>query len=159
MIGRRYSSVIAMGVLSIAVIVLSGCRHRGSPSNGTEGSRQQQAAKSTAPHKKSEEKPVGYSNMYIEKEEGDFLGWDLQVSKEQEGYRVILFCGAGVPEGPIRGHLESLHGVQTFTPKNDGCGSPLKVEFVPRGVYLTTGEGERELVLRHINFIKQERYE
>ena len=49
MIGRRYSSVIAMGVLSIAVIVLSGCRHRGSPSNGTEGSRQQQAAKSTAP--------------------------------------------------------------------------------------------------------------
>jgi hypothetical protein len=145
-------------ILPVALIALSGCKHPAIALVRTQASTQEPLAKSTSSHHEGQEKPVEYSDMSIHEETGDWLGWDLQVVKQQEGYKVTLFCGEGVPEGPVVVHLESLEGVQTFIPASDICGSPMKLEFLQRGVYLKAGEGERELVPRHANFIKQERY-
>jgi hypothetical protein len=155
----RTSLILTVLSLAAAVAIL-GCK--GSmPSHKVLKQRASTTASAneTNTSKPTASKPVEYSNMHIEKEEGDFLGWDLQVSQMREGYEVKLFCGEGVPEGPVRIWFASLNGVQTVSPSVDVCGSPMQFEFVDHGVYIRVGDGEQEMVPLHKNFIKQEKYQ
>lgn len=96
-----------------------------------------------------------YSNMHVDEETGDWLGWEVEVDRDGDGYRATVFCGEGVPEGPFRGHFDSLTGEQTI-PGNQSFGSPIRLEFVQNGVFMSVGDGDREFVGLHPHFMKPE---
>ncbi len=56
-------------------------------------------------------RPVSYSDMYIVEEEGDFIGWDLRVTKTSDNFRITLFCGEGAVEGPIHATFHLQNGI------------------------------------------------
>jgi hypothetical protein len=97
-----------------------------------------------------------YSNMYVVEEEGDFIGWDVQIKSTRNGYSVILFCGEGEVEGPVRAQAQFLGGTATIHPENKICGDVLVLKLDDRGINIKSGDGSSEFVPRRKNFLKQE---
>jgi hypothetical protein len=108
--------------------------------------------------KMSERYPVPYSSMHVVQEEGDFVGWDLRVTKQPDRYDITLFCGEGEIEGPVRASGSLIDGVVVLHPDNAICGKKIELRFEPRGVKIRSGESEFEFVPRHKNFITEERW-
>jgi hypothetical protein len=97
-----------------------------------------------------------YSNMYVVEDEGDSVGWDVQVKTSRNGYSVILFCGEGEVEGPVRAQAQFLDGTATIHPENKICGDVLVLKLDRRGINIKSGNNSSEFVPRRKNFLKQE---
>jgi hypothetical protein len=102
--------------------------------------------------------PVSYSNMYVVEEEGDFVGWDLQVTKFSDEYHVTLFCGEGEVQGPVHATFRLKDGTVVIHSANKDCGAVLELRFDDHGVRIKVGDGDLEFVPQHNNFIKEERW-
>ena len=105
-----------------------------------------------------EGKPVSYSNMYVVEEEGDFVGWDLRVTKLLDGYHLTLFCGEGEIQGPVHATFRLKDGTVVIYPDNKVCGATLELSFAAGGIQIKVGDGDLEFVPQHKNFIKEERW-
>jgi hypothetical protein len=102
--------------------------------------------------------PIPYSNMHIVEEEGDFVGWDLRVTKLSDEYHVTLFCGEGEVQGPVHATFRLKDGTAVIHPDNKDCGAVLELRFDARGVRIKVGDGDLEFVPQHKNFIREERW-
>ena len=97
-----------------------------------------------------------YSNMHVVEEEGDFVGWDIQIKTSRNSHRVILFCGEGEVEGPVRAEAQFSDGAATIHPENKICGDVLVLKLDRRGISIKSGDNSSEFVPRRKNFLKQE---
>jgi hypothetical protein len=102
--------------------------------------------------------PIPYSNMHIVEEEGDYVGWDLRVTKASDEYRVTLFCGEGEIQGPIHASFHLKDGVAVIHPNDKSCGDSIELRFEAKDVRIKVGDGDFELVPQHRNFIREERW-
>jgi hypothetical protein len=100
--------------------------------------------------------PIQYGNMYVVETEGDFISWDIQITSMENGYKVVLFCGEGEVQGPVRAPAQFLDGTATIHPKNKACGAVLVLKLNDRGINIKSGDGSSEFVPRRKNFLKQE---
>jgi hypothetical protein len=64
--------------------------------------------------------------MYVVEEEGDFVGWDLRVTKLLDGYHLTLFCGEGEIQGPVYATFRLKDGTVVIYPDNKVCGATLE---------------------------------
>jgi hypothetical protein len=99
---------------------------------------------------------VQYSSMYVVESEGDFVGWDIQLTSTRNGYNVVLFCGEGEVQGPVRAQTQFLRGIATIHPKTKDCGDVIVLKLDDRGINIKSGDGSSEFVPRRKNFLKQE---
>jgi hypothetical protein len=98
--------------------------------------------------------------MHIVEEEGDFVGWDLRVTKlsDQVQYRITLFCGEGEVLGPIHAIFQLKDGVAVIHPSEKSCGESIELKFEAHGIKIRAGGGDFEFVPLHKNFLKEERW-
>ncbi|MFC6646936.1 hypothetical protein ACFQBQ_15390 [Granulicella cerasi] len=145
---------IPLLALVLAVTTLSGC-HKKAPQSLKACCVRGVARASQVGSTVASPKVLTFSNMYIQEETGDVLGWDIRMRPVASGYDAVIYFGEGAPGNPLRVHLKSLQGVQ-HVGGAEPFGAPVQLEFVSGGVYVTAGDGERELIPSHKNFLKEE---
>jgi len=101
---------------------------------------------------------IEYSDMFVHPETGDILGTDLRLRKSGALYEIILFCGEGVPVGPVSATFALRGSSADISPSETLCGGKILLKLAPKGVNVKFESGKWEFIPRHKNFVREDRW-